>query len=608
MRNKLSKVDKYVIFPSILLLYALLIGVVTYSLGLLNDDGSWFKWKVNILIPLGLWIATIPIYIIYVKFIKSTSETSTKLASSNWMEDREFRKLFTHHTEGENNWGSKWVIRTNIARDKKLNFSMGKGDGHAIVIGSTGSGKTARLINPNIRINALSKEKPSMILSDPKGELFNTHSQFLVDEGYEVLTINLRDDKKSSYWNPLDKIWDLWFPSDKKANLEEIREYALSHLNDLASSLFPIMSKDPFWDTAANAVFRFFVIAMLELAEKDKKIKREHFNITNIANNIQQTTSEELITLAEALPKNSAALAVGGRYVKGGGGNTVDNIFQVCVTALVIYTDPIIKVVTSKTTLKIDITRPQAIFIIVPDESKSKYPFISLFIAETYKELISIATKSVDGKLERKVLYLLDEFGNIPKIPQMDSMVTVSRSRNIFFMLLLQNYSQLDEKYGRNVANTIISNSSYEFFLLTADVDTAKKFSQKLGDRSLTATSRGTSSNERGSSSSSNESERTRKLILPDELMRLKHGEVILSLQRHLPIKTTLDEFWLWPKFKKIPMKIKNESTFSSYKKTHSSDFITLPKKKKKKSKKEPEVERDAFDEMFDKLSNNSKK
>ncbi len=76
---------------------------------------------------------------------------------------------------------------------------MGKGDGHAIVIGSTGSGKTARLINPNIRVNALSKEKPSMILSDPKGELFNTHSQFLVDEGYEVLTINLRDDKKSSY-------------------------------------------------------------------------------------------------------------------------------------------------------------------------------------------------------------------------------------------------------------------------------------------------------------------------------------------------------------------------------------------------------------------------
>lgn len=460
------------------------------------------------------------------------------------MPKKEFDKLFNAHTE-KDKVTSNWVTCTAIDGKGALNYSLAKEPGHALVIGSTGSGKTALLLNPTIQILAHSTDKPSMVFSDPKGELYNTHSKMLSEQGYEVLSLNLRDISQSSKWNPLGKIWDLWFIEGNKYEIAASRETALNYLSELSSSIFVPKGKDSFWDEGANTIFRFFVVALLERAEEDKEITKEHLNITNIANNIHETTYDDLKDFLDELPRQSKAITIGGKNIRGAE-NTVNGLFQTCVTTLQIYNDPVIKRVTSSTDLRIDITKPQAIFIIVPDESKAKYPFISLFVAEFYKELIAMASALPTSKLPRRFYFLLDEFGNVPKIPSMDSMITVARSRNIFFMLLLQDYSQLKENYGPNIANTIISNCMYEFFLLTADVETANKFSQKLGEREITTISRSSSANGRGSSSSSSESERTRKLIHPDELMRLKFGEFVLSMQRQMPIKSNLGLFWNW--------------------------------------------------------------
>ncbi len=498
-------------------------------------------WQTFVYPFLG-WIIAQPIVYCFVRFYKPRHKTT--LASSNWMPKKEFDKLFDAHTENDK-VTSNWVTHTSIDKKGLINYSLAKEPGHALVIGSTGSGKTALLLNPTIQLLARTTDQPSMVLSDPKGELYNTHSKMLSQQGYEVLALNLRDISQSSKWNPLAKIWDLWFVEGTKYEIASSREMALNYLSELASSIFVPKGKDSFWDEGANTIFRFFVVALLEKADEDKDITKEHLNITNIAANIHETTYDDLKDFLDELPRQSKAITIGGKNIRGAE-NTVNGLFQTCVTTLQIYNDPIIKRVTSSTTLKIDITKPQAIFIIVPDESKAKYPFISLFVAEFYKELIAMASALPTSKLPRRFYFLLDEFGNVPKIPSMDSMITVARSRNIFFMLLLQDYSQLKENYGPNIANTIISNCMYEFFLLTADVETANKFSQKLGEREITTTSRSSSAGGRGSSSSSSESERTRKLIHPDELMRLQMGEFVLSMQRQMPIKSSLDLFWNW--------------------------------------------------------------
>jgi type IV secretion system protein VirD4 len=79
---------------------------------------------------------------------------------------------------------------------------------HSLIIGSTGSGKTTTFVSPMIQLLAASAAGSSMIMTDPKGELFSLHSKFLASRGYDVKVIDLRDTYSSYRWNPLDDIYD----------------------------------------------------------------------------------------------------------------------------------------------------------------------------------------------------------------------------------------------------------------------------------------------------------------------------------------------------------------------------------------------------------------
>ncbi|AGR41104.1 type IV secretory system conjugative DNA transfer family protein [Spiroplasma taiwanense] len=86
---------------------------------------------------------------------------------------------------------------------------------HTITIGSTGSGKSQRVIIPSAVINARLEfeKKPCMVFSDPKGELQTELSSKLITEGYEVLILNLREPMYSNSWNPLNNAYNLLISS-----------------------------------------------------------------------------------------------------------------------------------------------------------------------------------------------------------------------------------------------------------------------------------------------------------------------------------------------------------------------------------------------------------
>ncbi|MCL2699672.1 MAG: type IV secretory system conjugative DNA transfer family protein, partial [Defluviitaleaceae bacterium] len=81
---------------------------------------------------------------------------------------------------------------------------------HGLIIGATGSGKTTTFINPMVQILGETDAMSSMILTDPKGELFQMHSGKLREKGYNVLVLDLRDPYSSSRWNPLESVFDLY--------------------------------------------------------------------------------------------------------------------------------------------------------------------------------------------------------------------------------------------------------------------------------------------------------------------------------------------------------------------------------------------------------------
>ena len=107
---------------------------------------------------------------------------------------------------------------------------------------------------------------------------------------------------------------------------------------------------------------------------------------------------------------------------------------------------------------------PNAVFIIVPDERFTRHRFVTLFITQMYKELVEKANLNLrrgekdTAILKRNTYFVLDEFANLPKFENIEGMVTVARSRGIRFLFVLQSYSQLTAKYGRDVGDIIKTN------------------------------------------------------------------------------------------------------------------------------------------------------
>lgn len=112
---------------------------------------------------------------------------------------------------------------------------------------------------------------------------------------------------------------------------------------------------------------------------------------------------------------------------------------------------------------------PNALFVIVPDERFTRHRFVTLFLTQTYKELVEKANTNLRKKdtdtaiLKRRAYFILDEFGNLPKMENIEGMVTVGRSRGIRYLFVLQSFSQLTAKYGKDIGDIIKTNATSRY-------------------------------------------------------------------------------------------------------------------------------------------------
>jgi len=190
---------------------------------------------------------------------------------------------------------------------------------------------------------------------------------------------------------------------------------------------------------------------------------------------------------------------------------------------------------------------PTVFYLIIPDDREERHNLAILCLSQLYKRLVDKANTYHDKKLPQHCYFILEEFGNLPPIPKFDSMITVSRGRNILYEMAVQSYTQLETKYGQDAAKTIIGNCNAQIFIGTDDQPTRDSFSKMCGEVQLVheETTTGTSKSggkDEGKSTSTNTSfqRSTRALITPYELGQLPFGTVIVKLFRYNPIRTEL--------------------------------------------------------------------
>ena len=97
---------------------------------------------------------------------------------------------------------------------------------HALICGVSGDGKSLRHLGVTIQANGKSKTKPSMLVNDIKGELWNMHSKFLREQGYQTILLDLKNPYGSYRLNPINIIWRL----SKEAEALPL-ELSISELN-----------------------------------------------------------------------------------------------------------------------------------------------------------------------------------------------------------------------------------------------------------------------------------------------------------------------------------------------------------------------------------------
>lgn len=477
-------------------------------------------------------------------------------------------------------------------------------DCHCLIIGATGTGKTVSFVEPAVQIISEYKNKPSMFITDPKGEIYSHHSQKLKDSGYDVKLLDLVDPYNSLLWNPLEFIYKNWQkqlhleqtilkhindPLSKYPNLikvgnvssqewfefsgkafgdlrdtlvevevekAKIRDDCFEDLSDICGAICPTTNeKESSWEDGARDYFKAILIAMLEDSENEKlgmTIEKYNFyNAYKIAMN-KENDFEYIKQYFNGRSPVSKTRQLTVHITQSQAKTTRDGYMSTLANKLSMFADNGICLLTSKNEIQFDQfdDRPTAFFIKIPDERATRYSLASVCISQSYKEFVRKArvnekTNSDQmAHLKRPMFYILDEFANMPKVGQLDKMITVARSRWIYLNMAIQSYAQLDNVYGKETASIVRGQCKATMFYGTPDLETREQFSKELGNytievSSLNSGSKGKDGKESNGPSTST-SYQARPLVYASDLDKIPLGENITKIFQYYPVRSVI--------------------------------------------------------------------
>lgn len=462
--------------------------------------------------------------------------------TSRWLTKKEFKNLFKCNTlsDTKTTFNSGGII---VGYEKKKNTEKIyyiDDNIHSLVVGATRSGKTRSVVLQTIGNLGLAGE--SIIISDPKAEIFHYTSEFLKNLGYDIITLDFKNPFKSTRYNYLQPVID----AVNKEDYRKAEEYAWDITQGLVGEDNSKMEK--IWRDGEMAVIAGAIISVVF----DNKEHPEYQNLTNVYSFISEmckTVGQQMPInkYIESLPPEHPASTIFG-IARIAPEKTRGSFFTSALITLRLFTSKSIYGMTCKSdfSLKQSGERKTVTYIILPDEKTTYYPLASLFVYQNYVSLVESADER-GGELKTRVNYILDEFGNFTTIPAFSNMLTVAGGRRIRFNLFLQSFSQLENKYGREIAENIRDNCQTWIYLKTASNETASIISKKLGCYTTSSYSR-SSSYSKYQSGSNSESVNliSRSLLTEDEILRIERPYVLIIQTGLFPIITKLPDLSKW--------------------------------------------------------------
>lgn len=437
---------------------------------------------------------------------------------SRWCTDKEMKEKLSKINIKDEVYKASGIPLINDGKS----IWVDNGDSHNIVIGSTGAGKTQDIVHPMVKV--LAKNGESMIITDPKAEIYKEHAGLLKALGYNIIVLNFRDPQRGNCWNPLALPYKLY----KEGNTDK----AMELLDDVASNILYEEggNKDAFWEKTSADYFAGLALGLFEDA------KEEEVNINSIS--VMTTIGEEKFGARSSYIKEyfNSKDPASAAYTCASG--TVMAAEETKASILSTFKQKI-RLFASRENLSemlatsdFDMTKigkeKTAVFMIIQDEKKTYHALATIFVKQCYETLIGTAQETSTGALPIRTNFILDEFQNMPPLKDITTMVAAARSRHIRLTMIIQNFAGLEATYGKEVAQTIRSNCNNLVYLLTTELAALEEISKLCGEKK----------------SKKDDKTASTPLITVSELQLMKENEAIVIKTRTRPFKTKLKPNW----------------------------------------------------------------
>lgn len=406
---------------------------------------------------------------------------------------------------------------------------------HILIYGATGSGKTRGFVKPFIMQCARATRKESMILVDPKGEIYESMSSYLRDQGYEVRMFNLLDMENSDAWNCLADV------EDDGDLVQSIAEVIIKNTSNATE-------RQDFWEKAEMNLLMALMhyVRTQTIPGADRLLPIEQRSLGAIYRMLSGESFADLERRFEELPPGHPALPPYGIF-KLAHRQIWGNIAIGLGNRLAVFQNPLVDKITSYN--EIDLTlpgrKPCAYFCCISAQDSSLEFLSSLFFSLMFARLMDYGRRSGDhGRLPVRVNICLEEFCNIGKLVDFKRVLNVCRGSNIFCQLVVQSIPQISDRYPQKEWEELIGCADVQIALGCNDNMTAEYLSKKCGYVTVQVENNQMpmmplfspiySSTRPYSQTKSNTQ---RALLQPDEIQRMDNRECLVMLRGQKPLK-----------------------------------------------------------------------
>lgn len=439
--------------------------------------------------------------------------------TASWMTEKEMREMLEISTiekaEGTilGEYKGKAVC---MPVDTRLNR-------HIAIFGASGTMKSRAIIR-NALFQALKRDE-SVVVTDPKGELYADTAEMYRKAGYEVKVFNLVTPEHGDSWNCMSDLHGDTLMAQVLTNVI---------IGNTSSG-----KGDHFWDNGEGNLLK----ALILLVDQDPHRSSDEKHLTAVYQMLTQHSERQLTTIFEKLPLDHPARAPYNLFAQSS--DTVKSgIILGLGTRLQVLQNQAVQRITSRSDIDLSEpgTRKCAYFIILSDQDATMVFLSSLFFSFLFIRLTRFADSRPDGRCDVPVNLILDEFNNVGRIGGAEDgsdfarSLSVIRSRDIRVMLAVQSLGQLQNRYGNNLWAEIIGNCDIQLMLGCTDDVTADYFSERSGDMSVMVNSTMTVRQTIAVAQvipqyRHTEGQGKRRLLTSDEVLRLPNTEMLVVIR-----------------------------------------------------------------------------